>query len=223
MQAKGELSRSKQMTALLIWTLACWSACAFSWLLYKLGVHKQLANRLTEPFAHMTTLVTATEFENFFALRAHPDAQPEFQALADAMLRAYVASEPRTLEVGQWHLPFWREEDELKLVQKWGADGVSNMTHRVAICTARCARTSYVNFYGKDDFDTDVALAENLSKSGHWSPFEHCLRAERDPVRSGNVVGYTQYRHLFPNECRTLPNGPAGLLLQRQPKGDQRG
>src|SRR4051794_21142178 len=50
MQAKRDLPSGRRAAAELVWLLACWCACGFSWLLYKLGVHKQLANRVTEPF-----------------------------------------------------------------------------------------------------------------------------------------------------------------------------
>jgi hypothetical protein len=97
MQSKALLSPTRRKFAKAIWAAGCYVAVALSWLMDKVGAHKQLANRLTEPFAHMTTLVTATEWDNFFALRAHPDAQPEFQALADLMLFAYVEERPRKL------------------------------------------------------------------------------------------------------------------------------
>ena len=41
-----------------------------------LNVHKQVANRLLEPFMWHTVIVTATEWDNFWNLRCHPDAQP---------------------------------------------------------------------------------------------------------------------------------------------------
>ena len=37
--------------------------------LYRLGLTKQLCNRILEPFMYHKVLVTATEFENFFNLR----------------------------------------------------------------------------------------------------------------------------------------------------------
>lgn len=205
MQAKAELPRSRRKSAELVWLVASWFACGFSWLLSKLGVHKQLANRVTEPFAHMTTLVTATEFDNFFALRAHPDAQPEFQTLAFLMLREYLLSEPRRLKAGEWHLPFWRDQDEAKLDDEHGYLSLSaadELDVRLKVCTARCARTSYLNFFGKDSFAADFKLHDDLLKNGHMSPFEHCARAEAEPVVSGNFIGYTQYRKQFPNEVR---------------------
>ena len=223
MQARAVLPRSRAACANLVWTLACWAACAFSWVLYKFGVHKQIANRLTEPFAHMTTLVTATEWENFFALRAHKDAQPEFQALADAMLAAYVASAPVRLNAGDWHLPFWRYEDARRLARE-RPETLSMSVDQwyaliLAVCTARCARTSYVNFYGRDSFEDDLRLHTSLLTAGHMSPFEHCARAESEPVRSGNFVGFTQYRKTFPGESRALSAGPAGLLSERRRDG----
>ena len=60
--------------------------------LMEMGLHKQIANRPLEPWFHITVLVTATEWDNFYGLRAHKDAQPEFQVLAyralDTMLRS---------------------------------------------------------------------------------------------------------------------------------------
>ena len=45
------------------------------------------------------------------------------------------------------------------------------------IATARCARVSYLNFEGKDDYEADIKLYDILKSSGHYSPFEHCARA----------------------------------------------
>ena len=71
-----------------------------------LKVHKQIANRLTEPYQMMKVVVTATEWDNFFNLRIDKDAQPELVMLADKMFNAMQGSTPKTLKAGQWHLPY---------------------------------------------------------------------------------------------------------------------
>ena len=76
------------------------------------GYHKQIVNRLIEPFCHINVVVTATEWSNFFALRRHPDAQPEMRALADAIYFAMAESKPIKLSPeGDWHLPYVTQEE----------------------------------------------------------------------------------------------------------------
>ena len=47
-----------------------------------INLHKQLVNRILEPFAWITVIVTATEWANFFTQRTHEDAQPELKHIA---------------------------------------------------------------------------------------------------------------------------------------------
>ena len=163
------------------------------------GVHKQIANRLLEPWAHMQTLVSATEYANFFNLRCHPDAQPEFQALAYAMLRAYNRSTPAELAPGDWHLPFMRAGEFTEL----------DVHARLKIAAARAARTSYYNFDGTIDPAKDAEVHDKLTTSGHWSPMEHPAQAMDDERYEhtpwcGNFKGWVQYRKLFPGESRNV-------------------
>jgi nitroreductase len=87
------------------------------------GVHKQVVNRLIEPFLHTTVLVTATAraYRHFFALRCHPAAQPEMRRAAEAMRAAYDASTPRPLEYGEWHTPYILNEDLVAMHEKYGS------------------------------------------------------------------------------------------------------
>lgn len=94
MQADGQIGATRVPDAVRIWNEATVTAVHHADKLAEMGVHKQVVNRLLEPFMHITTLVTATEWTNFFALRAHKDAQPEFQFLADLMLQQYVDGTP---------------------------------------------------------------------------------------------------------------------------------
>ena len=203
MQARNELPPHKIWLAKALWRLSSYSQVGFAWLMSKVGVHKQITNRLVECFSHMTVVISGTEWGNFFNLRAHTDAQPEFQILARRMLEQYVESKPKLLQPGDWHLPF---SDEYLPANFPLAD-------KLVVTTARCARTSYLTFDGDFSLDKDRSLHNRLMESGHWSPFEHAARAESKPIHSGNFIGFLQYRKLFSNENRSVFD-PAKLLAQ---------
>lgn len=165
-------------------------------------VHKQLANRVLEPFLFQPVLVTATEWENFFALRLDEAAQAEIRLAAESMKAAMDASCPRTVDVDDWHLP---------LVD--AAEGIpAEMVRRV--CVGRCARVSTLTFDGRRDPDADVKLHDDLLWKGHMSPFEHAARPMTDDELAryltadtngksfcGNFNGWIQYRKLLPGEA----------------------
>lgn len=131
--------------------------------LQKLDVHKQIANRLLEPFMWHTVIVSSTQWSNFFELRCNPAAQPEMQDTAHAMRDAMQQSTPKTVTWNGWHLPLigFAGDEELSL------------THKVFVSAARCARVSYLTHDGQRDVQADIDLAERLMSSGHWSPWEH--------------------------------------------------
>jgi len=124
------------------------------------AVHKQIASRLLEPFMWHTVIVSSTEWENFFALRDHEDAQPEMQTLARAMRKALDESTPKRDAV---HIPF-RGSTDLR-----EGDREQMMIRAVA----RCARVSYGREMEEKPYEDDVKLVEKLLRSGHLSPFEH--------------------------------------------------
>jgi thymidylate synthase ThyX len=156
-----------------------------------LNVHKQIANRLLEPFLWHTVIVSATERSNFFAQRCHPDAQPEIRTIAEMMRHLYHTNEPRRCAQLQWHTPFI-QDDEMDLPSE----------QRIRLSVARCARVSYLTHDGKRDHEADFALYERLCAGMHWSPFEHVASASKLAVPSGNFVGWFQYRKEFADECR---------------------
>lgn len=194
MQAATAIEEATSYYAKWEWHLAMLDAVKHATVMIKMGVHKQIANRLLEPFAHMTTLVTATEFANFFNLRAHKDAQPEFQELAFQMLAAYKSHKPVFKLYGEWHLPFADRYVDESLTQE----------QLLKIATARAARVSYLNFEGDIVHEKDYVLHDQLMESGHWSPFEHAAQAEDGSNRHGNFVGWKQYRKFFPYENRSI-------------------
>ena len=85
MQAGAELPPFRRLASKVLWKGSGRVMCGVVWILSKLGLHKQVANRLLEPWQHIHVVVTSTEWQNFFDLRCHPDAQPEFQELAKQM------------------------------------------------------------------------------------------------------------------------------------------
>ena len=207
MQAGDPFGPLGQWFCTKLWRGAGHGACMAAWMMEKLGVHKQYANRLIEPFAHITVVVTATEYANFFALRNHPAAQPEIQALAECMWDLWLHHWPRELNWGEWHLPF---------VDYWGmleaiCNDPGHMPHPlIRKSVACCARTSYLN-HGKEETTQaendalhDRLVAENPK---HASPAEHQatpMQAAKvdawgeskstDRDFSGNLRGWTQYR-----------------------------
>lgn len=187
MQADEQIGATRVPDAVRIWNEATVTAVHHADKLAEMGVHKQVVNRLLEPFMHITTLVTATEWTNFFALRAHKDAQPEFQFLADFMLQLYVDGTPSPRFL---HAPFVNDLESAL----WSRSRILQAS------VAQCARVSYVKRVDQPTSEEDAALYSRLQESGHWSPFEHVAFAV-DEYREtmGNLRGWRQHRHDFVN------------------------
>lgn len=180
---------------------------------FKHSVTKQLRNRLLEPFMWHLAIVSATEFENFFALRDHKDAEIHIWDLAHKMLIEYNQSNPQKLEAGDWHAPFSDKIDDNRVTQliekKYpildkGPTCLQETINIVKrqICVARAARVSYNNFEGKDDYEKDVEICNKLfgGVPKHLSPCEHVAQALDSPERVGNFTGWKQYRYLFADQ-----------------------
>jgi len=205
MQAVEELSEQDQVDARHEWLTARSNAVQTVRILQKdFDVHKQIANRLLEPWLWHTVIVTATEWANFFALRRHKDAQPEIRVAANMMWDAREASSPEALGDKVWHMPL---VNPVEITASWGQkpDWI-DYWKRVSV--GRCTRVSYLTHDGKRDPDEDVALCERIRKAGHMSPFEHVarpmLRTESQYALgkdiSGNFRGWIQFRKELPNE-----------------------
>jgi len=106
-----ELTDNERREAESTWLLARDEAVKHARYLLSLGVHKGVVNRLVEPWMWITVIVSATEWDNFFALRDHEMAEPHFQDLARKMRAAMAASTPLELNEGEWHLPMIDEDD----------------------------------------------------------------------------------------------------------------
>jgi thymidylate synthase ThyX len=194
MQAREELAGHDLEVVRSIWLHSRDEAVRRAQKLMELGLHKQLANRLIEPWMWITVIASATQMANFFALRCHPDAQPEIAKAAYMMRDAYERSIPRSLSDNEWHLPLVPDRDEL-LVAGYAPETIA------LISCGRCARVSYLTHDGKRDPVADIDLAARLARSGHMSPFEHAAQALSVDKRFGNFQGFRQYRKLLPNEA----------------------
>ncbi len=210
MQGGEALDGQAHELAVRSWLHARDAAVTWAQALADLEVHKQYANRLLEPFAHITVVLTSTDFDNWFALRCHEAAQPEIHALADQMYAAYSTNKPAQLEAGQWHLPFIDHYNVDQAVIDWAKDKnarsetafVNEMLIKRSV--AKCARVSYLNHDGtRSTAEQDLQLYDRLLGSAplHASPAEHQAMATGDPnVRSGNFRSWIQYRKTIPNE-----------------------
>ena len=188
MQSEQELEAHEIEKAKEIWCRAAHAAADFAEQMAALGLHKQHANRIIEPYMWAHTIVTSTEWENFFKLRIDDAAQPEIQLLAKEMKAAIDNSVPKE---SRYHLPYITD-DEI----------CTNATfeHFAPISAARCARVSYLNHdQSKPDFKKDMELAEKLLSAGHWSPFENPAMAvsESNLQETRNFTGWAQYRAII--------------------------
>lgn len=170
MQAMEELDAFHKTEVQGAWLLAAQNAATVAEHMMELGLHKQVANRILEPFQHIQVVLTATEFDNWRELRRHADAQPEIQHLATEFDIAMGRSKPTMLEYGQWHLPY------VSLTER--NDGYFSDKPELLrkISAARCCRVSYLKHDGSaPSIADDLALCDRLAAARpiHASPFEH--------------------------------------------------
>jgi len=186
------------------------------------GYHKQAVNRPLETYQMMRTVVTATEFDNWYWLRNHPDAQPEIKLLASMMLEVHNHSEPNTLHETEWHTPFYAKG-------VWSAhyadDGIEYDRHGVTLSDALKVSASCAAQASFRKADESIEKARNIyaklieSVPVHASPVEHCAKPmpvascknikelslingathidKSGYVWSANFKGWVQYRQLI--------------------------
>jgi len=207
MQAGTELTGISLDSTKAQWLMGMEVAIHHAEMLMNYGLHKQIANRILEPWAHINVVVTTTNWENFFTLRRHSDAQPEIKVLADTIWLAMNQSTPKNLQPGEWHLPYVGENDfsSARHVLKTGRitrdepmydELVDKILKKVSV--ARCARVSYLTHDGRaTTVEEDLALFERLmgAQPLHASPAEHQATPdtpewERDP-HSGSRIELT--------------------------------
>ena len=184
MQANESLSGWRKSVAQSIWRAASKVACVLAYGMVKVGLHKQVANRILEPWQWITVVATTSSTTNIYGLRRHKDAQPEFKMLADLMYQAERKTPIKVLGPGEWHLPYIRSEDWTLAERHCQVGRITRdmPKHQEVIevlkkvSAARCARVSYLNHdQTVPSMDADLKLFDRLVGSVplHASPTEH--------------------------------------------------
>lgn len=202
MQASEELSIDQKLEAAGEWIQARNYAIERARALNHIGIHKQLGNRIVEPWMWITIIISGTSWENLFALRCHKDAEPHFQNLAYKVRSTYDNSTPRQWKWGDWHLPLVTGYDYEHLAPDFTLDQIAK------ISAGRCARVSYLTHEGKRDPEEDLKLCERLAthQPMHASPLEHPAQAKQPIYQGGRDwgnydPGWLQLRKFYKNEC----------------------
>lgn len=216
MQASEEISETEIEEIKSCWRSAANGAADYAQILLNNNLHKQVVNRLLEPFTFIDVVLTGTEFNNFFALRDHEAADPTIRDLAVRMKQARDDSTPKLLGYKDWHLPFISEDDYV-IAQDYLREGNLMPSKEaleallVKISVARCARTSYKAFDGTvSPIEKDLQLYQTLVVESplHASPAEHQAQPDiliandlwANKKLHGNLVGWRQYRKSLDNE-----------------------
>lgn len=180
-------------------------------------LHKQVVNRLLEPWMHIEVVLSGTEFNNFFLLRDHKDAEPHLRDLAALMHEQYSKSEPISrgmLEASTcqyagkldplsvvdsshrfwWHKPFVREDTFF--------NRTDDLHDLIKESVAHCAWVSYYNQFQEATPENVERVYQRLvgSQPIHASPTEHVAVACNGPHRHGNFVGWCPWRKFLPGE-----------------------
>jgi thymidylate synthase ThyX len=184
----------------ILWMDGLQSAVNTAQNLYAAGLHKQIVNRVLEPYQWIRVIVTgnAIAWENFFHLRCSPMAEPHIRKIAYMARGVYDQTTPDILIPGT-------DEDHTPLLKMPGDESISCIDSR-KVSTGRCARVSYLTHHGKRDPEADMSLHDKLVHDGHWSPFEHVAIPNQvlNFKRGGNFgPWWTQYRKMFGCECCT--------------------
>lgn len=173
------------------WAKAKELAIAIARGFYNAGYHKQVYNRLLEPWQMQKTVLSATEVDNFFWLRDDDAADPTIRELARVMKQAMEQSRPQILEPGEWHLPYVDSEITTidgKRIQvfpfgdDYGDMIFLTLEQAIKVSCARCAAVSYRNEgYG---LEKSLELYDRLvgSDKKHASALEHCATPMEEPV-----------------------------------------
>lgn len=175
MQAGDELVGEDLQYAKSIWESALHSMVHSAKILDECGVAKEVCNRLVEPFQLVKVVCTATDWDNFFNLRLHPDSDPNICMLAYKMYEAMQESKPIELKAGEWHLPFvnigWNGKGEMCYADE-DFNSVE-LEQAIKLSAASCASVSYRTegmTLEKADKIFDMLIKAEVI---HSSPFEH--------------------------------------------------
>jgi thymidylate synthase ThyX len=201
MQDKGEdfdapveltvFGSSEELSPKEAWAIAKADAIINAQAFFDAGYHKQVYNRLLEPWQMQKTVLSATQTDNFFWLRDDDAADPTIRELARVMREAKEASTPMLLRSGQWHLPY---------IDVYVVDGEFHysindhqqdltLEEAIKVSCARCAAVSYRN--EGYDLAKSLEVYDRLvgSDRKHASAFEH----QATPMNLDKVNNISEY------------------------------
>ncbi len=191
MSADVEVDHLTKESLIQLWDASRDSALAFATVMSQMGAHKQIANRLTEPYQFMKTVVSGTEWANIKWLRHHEDAQPEFFELMDTIICAVDQSSPQELYPGEWHVPYVStHRNPNGALEYIDATGNHLTPHQaIQVSASCCAQTSYRK--NDDSLEKAEEVFNKLIRSQpvHASPVEH----QATPMKDSYVLGGAQY------------------------------
>lgn len=209
-----------QAEAKRVWLDACNFAIQQTEKLHALNVHKQHANRLLSPFIYVETLATATTWDNFFALRLAPDAQPEIQDLAGAMLEAYRSA--NKVQAQRIHLPYVnddeiaevleRSKEYIALTKEYVKDNMFHVSQEQSfyplmfISANRCKRVSFLRLDKHLSLEKEIAGGIDMYQRFHFSPLEHpALALCVHKVKNSNFhPSWMQFRQMLKKNVLTF-------------------
>jgi hypothetical protein len=227
MVAENELDDLNIQAAKSVWIAAMKSAINHVVVLDDIATHKQIANRIAEPWQRMKTVISGTEWANFYYLRNHPDAQPEFAELARVMYEAVSSSEPVYLYEGEWHVPYVERKRVEEKMKYFSCGKELKVVEALKVSVSCCAQTSYRK--SDESLEKAEAVFKRLNigsedQPAHASPTTHqgtpinyLFVEETDPdtwdlgithmtrdkrLWSGKFQDFIQYRKLIPNEAK---------------------
>ena len=191
MQAGEELTGQSLLDAQAVWEGALINSVADAKILDNIGVAKEVTNRLVEPFQLVKVVCTATDWDNFFNLRLHPDADPNICMLAYKMYKAMEESKPYKLKDGEYHLPYvvvgWNGKGEMCYFDE--DFNLVGLEQAIRLSAASCASVSYRTegmTLEKADRIFDMLIKAEVI---HASPFEHLAT----PIKPKyNELGYVR-------------------------------
>ena len=205
MRAEHELTDDELYECKRSWVAAAFDAAYWAEKMLNNNCHKQIVNRLLEPYTHINVICTGVEsaYLNFFGLRLDKTAQPEMKLLAEAMWQQWNERKPAIFHFGVWHLPLITPDD-------YDRSGGIEIETAKKISVGRCAHVSY----GTDllPIEKAIRLHDFLLTNRHFSPFEHQATPDveywnnnndfgwRNSDQHGNLTGWKQYRKQLPNE-----------------------
>jgi hypothetical protein len=228
MSANTELDEATATSCRNIWQAALATQCAYHSQLEYNQLHKQIANRLLEPWQMVKSVVSGTEWANLLYLRDHADAQPEFAELAQCIRSCLNTSSAQLLLPGEWHLPYVDTHRGVdNTLQYCSNDEIVPLETARMISASCCAQVSYRRT------DTGIDKAQQIfyklieSDPPHCSPVEHQATPLHTPhgrgiynenhthwqagvthmdakcqLWSGNLRGWVQFRKLLPREAK---------------------